>query len=63
MLAPTSAAAASARADVGLIKRREGRKKKNNNKNLVSLHGSLREHIRIPNHTFIFFMLKANKSH
>lgn len=28
MLAPTSAAAASARADVGLIKRREGRKKK-----------------------------------
>lgn len=62
MLAPTSAAAASARADVGLIKRREGRKKKNN-KNLVSLHGSLREHIRIPNHTFIFFMLKANKSH
>lgn len=62
MLAPTSAAAASARADVGLIKQREGRKKKNN-KNLVSLHGSLREHIRIPNHTFIFFMLKANKSH
>lgn len=60
MLAPSSAAAASARADVGIIKPREGKKI---NKNLDSFHGSLREHIRTPNYTFIFFMLKANKSH
>lgn len=62
----SSAAAASARAAVGIIKPREG--KKNKKKILIPyilhfLHGSLREHVRILNYTFIFFILKANKSH